>query len=74
MAEEGARDYLAARVLTEGQPVCSFCTAHISHRYRNSSYKLQVTYRLLARAIQVHVNTAKWCVCAALSDVASDCC
>ncbi len=38
MADEQSRDYLAARVLTESQPV---------------------TYRLLSRALQVHVNVAK---------------
>ena len=49
------KKYLADRLLSEEQPV-----SIVRSYYLNTKAKLvQVTYRLLSRALDVHVNTAK---------------
>lgn len=55
MAEESYRDYLAARVLTENKPV-SFVVLVVFELFLTT---VQVTYRLLSRALKVDVNSAK---------------
>lgn len=58
MAETKYKDYLAARILTESQPVKRLNII----RWQFTAYTSQVTYRLLSRAIQVNVSAAKWWV------------
>lgn len=54
MSDESYKEYLAARVISENRPVC-FRLQH----WASDAHSSQVTYRLLSRALKVHVNVAK---------------
>lgn len=59
---EEHKKFLADRLLSEERPVRRSPHCYWRDEELATSNRLQITYRLLSRALDVHVNTAKECV------------